>query len=183
MKNNLYLGLVHYPIVDKENRIINTSITNLDIHDISRTCKTFGVKKFFIIHPLQTQKELLERVLRFWQTDIAKKFNPHRVSALELISYSTSIEQAVETIKNQETTNPIMITTTAKKRKEQLAFGKVKSFSAPIFVLFGTGNGLAESVHDLADYVLQPIAGLRDYNHLSVRSAVAIILDRIVSEK
>jgi hypothetical protein len=183
MENNLYLGLVHYPIKGKDNTTITTSLTNLDIHDIARTCKTFGVKEFFIIHPLSSQKELLDRVLTFWQTEIANLYNPHRVSALELVSYAVSIESAFEKIKNQETTYPLIITTTAKEREEQLAYGKVKSLSAPVFVLFGTGNGLSESVHEIADYILQPVRGVKDYNHLSVRSAVAIILDRIVSEK
>jgi hypothetical protein len=31
-----------------------------------------------------------------------------------------------------------------------------------------------------ADYILDPLAGAGTYNHLSVRSAVAIILDRLL---
>ncbi len=183
MKSNIYVGLVHYPIQNKDGKIVSTSITNLDIHDIARSCKTFRVKEYFIIHPMPSQKELLDRILDFWDKDIAKTYNPHRVSALKLVSYAASIENAIQTIKNQETINPLIITTTAKKREKQLSFHMVKSFSAPVFVLFGTGNGLAESIHKSADYILQPVSGLQKYNHLSVRSAVAIILDRIVSEK
>jgi tRNA (guanine37-N1)-methyltransferase len=183
MKTNLYVGLVHYPTQNKDGKIVTTSLTNLDIHDIARTCKTFGVKEYFIIHPLPSQKELLDRILEFWHKEIAKTYNPHRVSALQLITYAASIEFAINKIKNQETTYPLILTTTAKKREKQLSFRKVKSISAPVFVLFGTGNGLAESVHESADFILQPIMGLQEYNHLSVRSAVAIILDRIVSEK
>jgi hypothetical protein len=33
-----------------------------------------------------------------------------------------------------------------------------------------------------ADYILEPIYGPGEYNHLSVRSAVAIILDRLLGE-
>ena len=51
-------------------------------------------------------------------------------------------------------------------------------------LLFGTGHGLASSVVELADLVLAPVVGPADddggfYNHLSVRSAAAIILDRL----
>jgi hypothetical protein len=34
-----------------------------------------------------------------------------------------------------------------------------------------------------ADYVLDPVLGNTDYNHLSVRSAAAVILDRVFGKK
>ena len=49
MKSSLYVGLVHYPIYDKHFNVIATAITNYDLHDISRSAKTYGVKKYFII--------------------------------------------------------------------------------------------------------------------------------------
>ncbi len=36
---------------------------------------------------------------------------------------------------------------------------------------------------DNADFFLEPIKGPSDYNHLSVRSAVAIVLDRLLGER
>jgi len=32
------------------------------------------------------------------------------------------------------------------------------------------------------DYILEPVSGASDYNHLSVRSAVSIIMDRLLGE-
>jgi hypothetical protein len=52
----------------------------------------------------------------------------------------------------------------------------------PFLMLFGTGWGLTREVKDGSDYVLAPIEG-KGYNHLSVRSAVAIILDRLLGER
>jgi len=49
-------------------------------------------------------------------------------------------------------------------------------------VLFGTGWGLDEAVFKEADYFLDPIEADTGYNHLSVRSAAAIILDRLVGK-
>ena len=46
MKSSLYVGLVHYPIYDKNFNVIATAITNYDLHDISRSAKTYGVKKY-----------------------------------------------------------------------------------------------------------------------------------------
>ena len=51
----------------------------------------------------------------------------------------------------------------------------------PICLLFGTGYGLVDEIMAEADYTLEPIVGPTDYNHLSVRSAASIILDRLRS--
>ena len=183
MKQNLYVGLVHYPVYNKFKEVVITSITNLDIHDIARSCKTFGVKSFFIINPLETQKKLLERVLKFWKTEIADYYNPDRVNALSIIEYSETIESVIENIKNQEEVHPLIISTTAAKLKNQLSFKKYKKIQEPVLLLFGTGSGLTKDIHKLADFVLEPIGGVGNYNHLSVRSAVAIVLDRLSTEK
>jgi tRNA (guanine37-N1)-methyltransferase len=41
---------------------------------------------------------------------------------------------------------------------------------------------LAEEVVDMADGVLRPIRYLDEYNHLSVRSAVTITVDRLLAD-
>ena len=46
---------------------------------------------------------------------------------------------------------------------------------APYLILFGTGWGLTSEI-------LEPIRGKTKYNHLCVRSAVSIILDRLLGE-
>lgn len=43
--------------------------------------------------------------------------------------------------------------------------------------------GLIEEVMESSDYILEPIRGKAVYNHLSVRAAVAIILDRLFGER
>lgn len=182
MESNIYLGLVHHPVNNKFGDVVTTSITNLDIHDISRSCKTFGIKKFFVITPLETQEKLLNRILKFWKSDIAKEYNTDRVQALSLIEYATDIESAVQQISLQEE-DCLVITTTATKLKDQINIQDLKNLSKPVLLLFGTGNGLSSQVHEQADYILKPINGKGNYNHLSVRSAVAIVLDRISSEK
>lgn len=185
MQQNIYLGLVHYPVYNKFYETVTTSITNLDIHDISRSCLTYGIKKYFIINPLSSQKDILMRIKKFWQSEIARNYNPHRVEALSILEYAKTIENAMEIISNQEKVSPLLITTTAAKMEAQI---KIKEFSKlkinrPVFLLFGTGNGLTKELHKLADYILEPIWGTSEFNHLSVRSAVAIVLDRLFSEK
>ena len=52
----------------------------------------------------------------------------------------------------------------------------------PYLLLFGTGWGLTDEVMSMSDYILEPIRANSKYNHLSVRAAVAIILDRLFGE-
>jgi hypothetical protein len=181
-KNNLYLGLVHYPVYNKFKDKVTTSITNLDIHDISRSCRTYDIAQFYVINPLPTQEKILNRILKFWASDIAGKYNSDRVDALTLVKYADSIETAVQSIKNQEGRCPKVITTTAAQMDKQISFQKVCLISEPILLLFGTGNGLTNEIHNNAHFILEPIKG-GSYNHLSVRSAAAIVLDRLTSEK
>ena len=48
MRDKIYVALVHYPVYNKNDEIVATSVTNFDIHDISRTCRTYDIKKYFI---------------------------------------------------------------------------------------------------------------------------------------
>ncbi|MCD4651889.1 MAG: RNA methyltransferase [Candidatus Cloacimonetes bacterium] len=181
--NKLYLGLVHNPVLNKFGEIVTTSITNLDMHDISRTALTFGVKKFFIINRLQSQRELFQRVKTFWESDVARKYNENRTEAMRIISFAENIDEVTEEIKKLEGDCPLIITTSAKQCPGQTEYERIGDLTQPLLLLLGTGNGLAGEVLNSADYCLTPIPGVNDYNHLSVRSAAAIILDRLTSNK
>jgi hypothetical protein len=64
--------------------------------------------------------------------------------------------------------------------REHLARASQKS--RPVLVLFGTGWGLPSPVVAAADLRLAPIRAAAEtgYNHLSVRAACAITLDRLL---
>jgi tRNA (guanine37-N1)-methyltransferase len=51
--------------------------------------------------------------------------------------------------------------------------------SRPVLILLGTGHGLADSLIPDVSCMLAPIDGLAGWNHLAVRSAGAILLDRL----
>jgi hypothetical protein len=182
--SSVYLGLVHYPVLNKHNEIVQTSVTNLDIHDIARSASTFGLAGYFIITPDVSQQEYINKVIGFWQTETGQSYNPDRSRALSIITITDSIASSIAMITTQEGMQPIVITTTARKMNTQISGLEVSNLcreNQPVLLLFGTGHGLTDSVHSEADYILQPIEGMGDYNHLSVRSAVAIVLDRITS--
>jgi hypothetical protein len=162
-----------------------TSIANLDIHDIARTAACYGIESYTIISPDPLQREMVGRILDFWDTNDALLYNPDRREALARVTCQESIEALISQITSQEGLQPIVITTTAREIPGQISFGDLDSLCAgsrPALLLFGTGYGLAEEIHRSADYILMPIKGTGSYNHLSVRSAVAIVLDRITSE-
>ena len=50
----------------------------------------------------------------------------------------------------------------------------------PSLLVFGTGWGLEKNLIQNADHVLLPIEGINGFNHLPVRGAIAIILDRLL---
>lgn len=162
-----------------------SSVTNLDLHDIARACECYGVSAFFVITPDKFQQQLVTRITRFWESSEALLYNPHRSEALDLISCCDSLADCQKQITNQEGVRPLVITTTAKSMPEQLKFPQLRILtqsSNPVLLCFGTGYGLCSEIHETADHILEPITGRGSYNHLSVRSAVAIVLDRSLSE-
>ena len=51
--NNRHVSLVllHSPMVDRHGNEVTTAVTNLDIHDIARSCRTYEVQQYFIVNP------------------------------------------------------------------------------------------------------------------------------------
>lgn len=182
----LYIGLVHYPIYNKREEIVTTAITNFDIHDIARTARTYGVKQYFVIHHIDSQINLTKEIIGHWQTGFGSQYNPDRREAFRILEFAPSIEQAVAAVTQQEGMAPHIVTTDARKYSNTISYSAMRQLIAqgdrPVLLLFGTGWGIEKSVMEKFDYILEPIYGPSDYNHLPVRSAVAIILDRIMGE-
>ena len=183
-----YLGLVHYPIRNKRGETVTTSVTNLDIHDISRSCRTFGIEKYFLITPLETQRVLVNEILGHWEQDHANTYNPDRHEALSRALAIDSVRLAIEEIKKIEGIDPLIVVTGANFKSydgdtSELT-KRVEKENIPCLILFGTGWGLHDDVLNLAHFKLTPInAKNSEYNHLSVRSAVAIYLDRLFGNR
>ncbi|MBW1721028.1 MAG: RNA methyltransferase [Deltaproteobacteria bacterium] len=179
----LYLGLVHFPVYNKNRRAIASAVTTFDLHDLSRLAKTYGAKGLFIVTPLKDQQELVKRVIRHWEEGFGSEYNPDRKEALALATISESIGSSMEQIEGREGERPLLIATAASFRNGKpisypeasglLTEGKV------VFLVFGTAWGLTQEVIENSDFVLDPILGRTGYNHLSVRAAAAIILDRL----
>jgi hypothetical protein len=183
LKPNLYVALVHYPVINKTGNIIVSAVTNLDLHDIARASRTYGVKKFYVVTPIDDQKELIKEIISHWTSGIGSSANPDRRLALELVSIMDSLNSVKEDIEAEGNGYPKTVITSAKESTGDLTYPELKKMlenPGPYLLVFGTGWGLAEEIILKADYALEPVKGNTDYNHLSVRSACSIILDRLI---
>lgn len=188
MSNRVFIGLVHYPVYNKNMQVIATSVTNLDIHDIARCAGTYNLEKYYIIHPHEAQHGLIKDIIGYWQEGYGAEYNPDRKEALDLVELKESIEQTKADIRRNYTGNLYTVTTDARTYPNTISYKEFQKLleldnDANYLLLFGTGWGMTSETMLEADYVLEPVYGRGEYNHLSVRSAVSIILDRILGEK
>lgn len=166
--------------------MVATAVTNFDIHDIARCARTFGVEGFYVITPLESQIQLVQRIIRHWVEGTGSTYNPARKESFSIVRISRTIDEADREISASRGKKVIRVATGATCLPGSIRFGVLRKMledqNSPFFILFGTGWGLTQEVKETSDYVLAPVEG-RGYNHLSVRSAVAIILDRLLGER
>jgi len=184
IKSEIHLALIHYPVYNKVGEVVTSSVTTLDIHDISRVARTYAVNSFCVVTPLKTQRQLVERLIEHWMTGYGAEYNPTLKEALILTKLMINITETVRDLTERYGKKPVTVATAARKFPESVSFQclqrKMKK-GEPILLLFGTGWGLEKNIIKEADYVLDPVEGVGAYNHLPVRAAIAIILDRLIA--
>ncbi len=186
MLNNVYVAVLHYPMLGKDGKVVTTAVANMDVHDIARTCRTYNVKRYYIVNNLPMQRQIVLRVLNYWENGFGREYNPSRAEALKTVKLISYYEDLTEEIRRENVASPITIFTSAKPRDDTISYEKMKEIvlndEKPILFLFGTGQGMPLEISKTCDFSLAPIRGRGDFNHLSVRSAVSITLDRIIGE-
>ncbi len=178
------IALLHYPVYDKNRRVVATAVTNLDIHDMARLARTYGLFRYYVVTPVAEQQDLAERVRSHWQDGWGGSYNPTRREAMELLRVMTGLEDVLEELRDIHGRPARIVATGAGERNNAVTGVALRQMmreeDGPFLILFGTGWGLTDEIFDLADMVLEPIKGAGDYNHLSVRAAAAIIMDRLL---
>ncbi|MCD8234838.1 MAG: tRNA (guanosine(37)-N1)-methyltransferase TrmD [Cloacibacillus porcorum] len=183
LSGGAYVMEVHYPVLDKHGEKSSTAITGMDLHDIARACRTYGIKKYLLVTPLAQQREMAKRIAGHWTSGWGAEYNPDRKEAFSTLKIFASVQKALGWLSEREKKEPFKIATTAKRHagaQHWLTLKReiLRRDHSPVF-LFGTGWGLHDEVMEMADAVMTPITGGSDgWNHLSVRSAVSITLDR-----
>jgi tRNA (guanine37-N1)-methyltransferase len=201
LRERTHLALCHHPVVDRNGTIVTTAVTNFDIHDLARSSMTYGLAGYHIITPVTSQREKAANIATLW---IGDEKGEHRAQALRLVRTADSIETVIAelTVDHARAVTgrapeeggaalaayaPLVVATSAKvtsfpgvpRRTAAELVAEASLDPRPMLVLLGTGWGLAESLIPSVSRVLAPIEGDSEWNHLSVRSAAAIILDRL----
>ena len=181
----VYVALLHYPVYDKNRQVVTTAVTNMDIHDICRAGKTYAIQGCYVVTPVKALQKLALKIIDHWEVGYGSQYNVTRKDALALARISDNLDVTIIDIERESGQKPLIVVTSARETgTERTSFvalqDMLQSLTRPFLVIFGTGWGLTETVISRADYVLEAIEGDSDYNHLSVRSAAAIILDRLL---
>jgi len=186
---DIYIALAHHPVLNRVGGVVTTSVTNLDIHDLARISRTYDVRRYFVVTPIAEQRELVRRVVSHWVTGEGRTSNPDRSEAFSRVEEVPSLEATCEAIAAHHGQAPLVIGTSAKNESETVGYPVIRQRllrdSGPALLVFGTGWGLTSDAISKCDLMLPPIDAIparAGYNHLPVRAAVAIILDRLFGD-
>ena len=183
---HLDVALIHYPVLNRKNEIIGSAVTNLDLHDIARAGRTFGVGTYWVVTPDVQQQELAGQIVDHWTTGYGGSVNPDRAEALSLVRICENLDEVIAAMHVNSGRQPMVIATSAVSQDNSITCGGVQRElvqGTPVLLVFGTAWGLAPEVMQRVDSTLPPINGPGEFNHLSVRSAVSIILDRLFGNR
>lgn len=172
-------------MLDKRGKLITASLTLLDIHDIARSARTYNLKNVFIAHPAPALQKLMHVLITHWEEGFGATYNPTRKEALSLVKVVDNLDQALELIKLRAKKPARLVATSAKgSPQRRISFaelaGRMQNSEDPFLLMLGTGWGMSDGLLERAEFFLEPIEGGGSYNHLSVRSACAIMLDRLM---
>ena len=182
----LDVALIHYPVVNRNDEIIGSAVTNLDLHDIARAGKTFGVNTYWVVTPYEQQQELTSAIVGHWTKGYGGTVNPDRSNALSIISICDDLDEVIAKMTDRDGRQPMLVATSAGNQENSITYTRLQTelnSGTSVLVLFGTAWGLAPEVMQRVDATLPPIKGAGAFNHLSVRSAASIILDRLLGNR
>ncbi|HEB71042.1 MAG TPA: RNA methyltransferase [Nitrospirae bacterium] len=180
----LAVGLVHYPVVNKFNEVVTSSVTTIDVHDIARLCRTFGVPEFYVITPLSAQRRLVQRIMKHWIEGFGGEYNPDRREALSIVKVVDTIDDMMENLRFEKD-DAALIVSSAHDSDSAVSYEAARASlkkTGRAALLFGTAHGLDGSVLLKADIRLKPVKGAGEYNHLPVRCAASIILSGLLKQ-
>mgnify|MGYP000924767859 CR=1 FL=1 len=178
------VALVHHPIFNRKREVVTTAITNIDLHDIARTARTYDCEVFYAVTPLEAQRDMAEAIVCHWRGDWATALDHPRAEAMSRLEVVPSLTAAAQAFGQRHGFTPTVVVTGASLSEDITPFqslrdGIARGDHAGVLLSFGTGWGMTPELIRGADIRLEPIRGLSDFNHLPVRAAVAIVLDRL----
>jgi len=181
---DVYISLLHFPVYDKNRRIVTTAVTNMDVHDIARAARTYGLAGYYLVTPIREQQEMVRQLVEHWTGGAGLEYNPVRGDAFGLVRVVPELDAVRSEVQRRTGSVPLVVGTSARRGSRCLPVAtlrrRIVEEAGSMVLVLGTGWGLEQGLIDSLDEVLEPIEGRGGYNHLSVRSAASIILDRLL---
>lgn len=177
------IALVHYPVLDRRGDVVTSAVTNLDIHDLARLATTYNLSRYYLVTPAMEQQILVSRIVKHWQEGAGASYNPDRCQALNCLRVMNSIDEALADWRSLAGPEGLAVLTGA-RHQDGIEYQEARTLATehPMMLVFGTGHGLAPEVYASDRPCLAPVRA-DQYNHLSVRTAAAIVLDRLIGER
>ena len=199
---DIFTALVHHPVLSRGGQNMTSAVTNLDVHDFARISRTYDCAGTFIVTPVTEQLRLVNSILTHWSPPDSggadgggQSTNPSRTEAFSRLRAAPSIEAVIAAITERTGHTPFVIATSARPEHrlphhQALGWEEARSrFAQPegaALILFGTAWGLSPEALGTAAAMLPPVNAVparAGYNHLPVRAACAIILDRVCGDR
>lgn len=167
-------------MLNRLGEVISSTVDSFDFFDASRLALTYGVDRMYIVHPEPAQQALVSRLIAHGQAqgrqDAQRGHFEHSVGVHDL-------QAAIDDVQARCQCRPKVVATTARSGPPKVGLGSLRdslSPQRPQLWLIGKAWGMTQAVIDGADCVAASIDTGTGYNHLSVRSALAIYIDRML---
>lgn len=176
MSGILRVALVHHPVINRNGEEIASVIDEFDVFDGGRLALTYGIPTLYVVNPVPAQRDKAQRV-------IAHAKSEEREAArgrMDALIWCATLEDAIADASRPRA--PFLVATSAVAREPSESVDGVRGRLAAgddVLLVIGKAWGLAPSVLQRCDAQLQPIDAGTGFNHLSVRAAMAILIDRI----
>src|SRR3990172_7550460 len=123
---DLFLALLHHPVLDKNGQIVTTAVTNMDIHDIARSARTYGVRRFFVVTPVRTLRALAEKIIGHWESGYGSTYNTTRKDALALVAIEPDLDAALVAVERETGRRPVLVATSARASEPCIDFAGLR---------------------------------------------------------
>ncbi len=176
--------LLHYPVEDRDGNEITAAVTNLDLHDLARIAITYQTGDVWVVTPVVEQQQLVKKIIEHWTSGIGARRNPDRKLAFAKLRLAGSLAEVAEKVHADADLPVFTVSTSARKTGGEMSFGdlhgRLNQSRERCLLLFGTAWGISRKLQQQVDCRLEPVQAGAGYNHLPVRAAAAITIDRLL---
>ena len=181
MEPKVTVALIHHPVLDRRGEEITSTVDHFDVMDGSRLSLTYPIWRFYVVNHVPAQRALVERLIEHGNKAASR--DEARGSFSKTI-WAPDLDTVIAEHEDELGQPPTVVATSAKASARSIGAPALRRRIAggePILLLFGKAWGLAPCLLDSTPLRLRPVDGGTGFNHLSVRSAMAIVIDRLLA--